>query len=69
MGNHWILIRFANAEDKFLGFDQRPYFVNGLNFALKPWVEFFDPYQTSLTRVDQWLRISRLPWDWERGTL
>ena len=48
MGNRWILLRFANAEDKLLVFDQRPYFVNGLNFVLKPWVEFFDPYQTSL---------------------
>ena len=70
MGNHWILLRFANAEDKLLVFDQRPYFVNGLNFVLKPWVEFFDPYQASLDRVDQWLRIPRLPWEfWEREAL
>ncbi|KAJ8434464.1 hypothetical protein Cgig2_006270 [Carnegiea gigantea] len=34
MGNHWILNRFANAENKFLVFEQRPYFVNGLNFVL-----------------------------------
>jgi len=43
MGNHWILIRFANAQDKMLVFDKRPFFVNSLNLVLKPWVAFFDP--------------------------
>jgi len=52
LSSHWILIIFTNAEDKFPVFDKRLYFVNGLNFILKPWVDFFDPCQTSLDRVD-----------------
>jgi len=47
-------------------FDQRPWYVSGLNFVLIPWVPFFDPYNTQITRVDQWFRIPRLPWEfWE----
>jgi len=62
MGNHWILVRFANAQDKMLVVDKRPYFVNGMNFVVKPWILFLDPYSSSVDRVDQWTRISRLPW-------
>jgi len=70
MGNHWILLRFANAQDCLLVYEKRPFFVNGLNFVLKPWVAFFDPYSTSIDRVDQWVRIPRLPWEfWEASTL
>ena len=33
---------------------------------LFPWTPFFDPYNTFITRVDQWIRIPRLPWElWE----
>ena len=63
MGHHWVLLRFANAQDEMLVFDKRPYFVNGLNFVLKPWVVFFDPYVFDIDRVDQWVRIPRLPWE------
>ena len=70
IGNHWILIRFATAQDRLLVYEKRPFFVNGLNFVLKPWVAFFDPYSTSIDRVDQWVRIPRLPWEfWEASTL
>ena len=66
LGNDWIFIRFANSEDKGLVFDQRPWYVNGLNLVLLPWVPFFNPCNTLITRVDQWVRIPRLPWDlWE----
>ena len=51
-------------------FYQRPFFVNGLNFVLKSWVVFFDPYSTAIARVDQWIRIPRLPWEfWDMGIL
>jgi len=40
MENHWILVRFANLQDKLLAFDKRPQFVNGLNFVLKLWAMF-----------------------------
>jgi len=43
--NDWILIRFVNTQDKGLVFDQRPWYVSGLNFVLIPWVPFFDPLQ------------------------
>ena len=40
--------------------------MSGLNFVLIPWVPFFDPYNTQITGVDQWIRIPRLPWEfWE----
>jgi len=43
-------------------FDQRPWFVNGLNFAIMCWVPFFDPYHSIITRVDQriWIPIRPL---------
>ena len=51
-------------------FEQRPWFVNGLNFVLIPWVPFFDPYSTIISNVDQWLRIPRLPWEfWDAACL
>ena len=44
--------------------------MSGLNFVLIPWVPFFDPFTTQITRVDQWLRIPRLPWEfWEANYL
>ena len=49
-------------------YNERPWFVNGLNFVLLPWLPLFDPYNTPITRVDQWVRIPRLPrelWDSE----
>jgi len=69
MGNCWILLRFANAQDKMLVFNRRPYFINGLNFVLKPWVPFFDPFFADIERLDLWVRISRLPWElWDKQT-
>jgi len=51
-------------------FDQRPLFVNGLNFVIICWVPFFDPYNTIITRVDQWVRIPRFPWEfWDTDCL
>ena len=70
LGNDWILLRFANSQDRGLVFDQRPWYVNGLNFVLIPWVPFFDPYSTLISRVDQWIRIPRLPWEfWDAECL
>ena len=64
--DNWLLLRFSTSQDKNLVFEQRPWFVNGLNFVLLPWTPFFDPYNTIITRVDQWIRILRLPWElWE----
>jgi len=61
LGNDCVLIRFANSQDKGLVYDQRPWYVNGLNLVLIPWVPFFDPFSVQITRVDQWIRIPRLP--------
>jgi len=70
MGNNWILVQFATFQDRLLVFDKGPYFINGLNFVLKLWVVFFDPYSSSIDRVDQWVRIPRFPWEfWELGAL
>jgi len=44
--------------------------VSGLNLVLLPWVPFFDPYNSPITSVDQWIRIPRLPWElWEADYL
>ena len=60
------MIRFANTQDKGLVFDQRPWYVNGLNFVPIPWISFFEPYNPQITGVDQWIRIPRLPRElWE----
>ena len=34
-----------------------------MNFVLLPWAPLLDPYSTLITRVDQWVRIPRLPWE------
>ena len=52
-GNDWIMIRFANAEDRMLVFDQRPWHVNVLNFVVKKWSPFFDSYTAISNRIDQ----------------
>lgn len=35
--------------------------MSGLNLVLRPWIPIFDPYATSITHVDQWVTITRLP--------
>lgn len=69
-GNDWIMIRFANADDRMLVFDQRPWHVNRLNFVVKKWTPFFDSYIAIINRIDQWVRVSRLPWEfWDQDSL
>ena len=70
MGNEWLLVCFANSEDRDMVFQNRPWFVNGLNFILLPWTPFFNPFQTNIDKVDQWIRIPRLPWEfWDQASL
>ena len=52
VGNDWVLIHFATSQDRTSVFNQRPWYVNGLNFVLLPWLPFFDPYHTPISRVD-----------------
>lgn len=69
-GNYWILLRFANAKDRYLVYDQRPWHVNGFNFVIQNWTPFFDPYSTEITSIDQWVRVPRLPWEfWDQASL
>ena len=69
-GNNWILLRFANAEDRLLVYDQRPWHVNGLNFVLQKWSPCFDSYIASITKIDQWVRVPRLHWEfWDYDSL
>jgi len=53
IGNDWFLLRFASAEDRNLVYANRPWFVNGLNLVLRPWIPFFNPFMHSITHVDQ----------------
>jgi len=44
--------------------------VKGLNLVLSSWLPFFDPYSAPITHIDQWVRISRLPWEfWDETSL
>lgn len=37
---------------------------------LSTWLPFFDPYSTCIDRIDQWVRVPRLLWEfWEHDTL
>ena len=70
LGNGWVLLRFATVADKDFVWFNRPWFVKGLNLVLSQWVPYFDPYTASIVKVDQWVRISRLPWEfWVEQTL
>ena len=70
LGNGWILLKFSTVADKDYVWINRPWFVKGLNFILTAWVPFFDPYSATISHIDQWVRISRLPWEfWEELTL
>jgi len=70
LGNGWILLKFSTVADKDYVWHNRPWFVKGLNLVLTAWVPFFDPYSAVISYIDQWVRISRLPWEfWEEVTL
>uniref|UniRef100_A0A803MBG7 DUF4283 domain-containing protein n=1 Tax=Chenopodium quinoa TaxID=63459 RepID=A0A803MBG7_CHEQI len=61
MGREWFLIKFYNAQDKEDVWNRRPWFVQGLNFVLNPWVRGFCPYTTNIDTIYQWVRIYLLP--------
>jgi len=66
LGNGWILFRFANALDLNLVWEGRPWHVSGLNLVLRRWEPFFDPFSATIERIDQWIKITRLPLElWE----
>ena len=70
LGNGWILLKFSTVADREYVWVNRPWFVKGLNLVLSSWLPFFDPYSASITHIDQWVRISRLPWEfWDETTL
>lgn len=47
--NGWFLLKFPDAATKDSIFEQRPWFVQGLNFVLLPWRPFSS--NPSLTRL------------------
>ena len=70
LGNHWILLRFVNVADKDRVWGERPWFVGSFNFVLTEWIPFFDPFSASISHIDQWVRVPRLPWEfWDFNTL
>jgi len=70
LGNGWLLFRFSNIQDISLVWDGRPWHVSGLNLVLRRWEPFFDPYSATIQRIDQWVKITRLPLElWEEDTL
>jgi len=69
LGNGWILFRFSNLQDIHLVWEGRPWFVSGLNLVLRRWEPFFDPFSSTIQRIDQWVKITRLPLElWEEET-
>uniref|UniRef100_A0A7C9ABN9 DUF4283 domain-containing protein n=2 Tax=Opuntia streptacantha TaxID=393608 RepID=A0A7C9ABN9_OPUST len=70
LGNGWILFRFSNLQDIALVWNGRPWHVSGLNLVLRRWEPFFDPYSATIHRIDQWVKITRLPLElWEEDSL
>ena len=68
--NGWFLLKFSTIADRDYVWVNRPWFVKGLNLVLTSWIPFFDPYTTPITNINQWVHISRLPWEfWEEFTL
>lgn len=68
LAHGWFLIKFSNSEDRDEVWNQRPWFVQGLNFVLQPWKPRFRPFSNSITHVDQWVKIPFLPneyWSWD----
>ena len=55
LDNNWILLHFANVEDKEIVWRGRPWFVGSFNFVLTSWVPFFDPISVGIGRIDQWV--------------
>ena len=64
-----MLLRFATVADMEYVWFNRPLFVKGLNFVSSTWLPYFDPYSASVDRIDQWVRISRLPCEFGLKTL
>jgi len=60
LGNGWVLLRFSNVADKDYVWFNMPWFVKGLNFILSALVP---SYSALIARIDQWVHISRLPWE------
>jgi len=70
LGNGWILFRFSNLHDISLVWNGRPWHVSGLNLVLRRWEPLFDPFSATIQRIDQWIKITRLPLElWEEDTL
>ncbi|XP_010687069.2 uncharacterized protein LOC104901219 [Beta vulgaris subsp. vulgaris] len=61
MGNHWVLIQFANLGDLFLVWSERPWHVMGELFVIYPWRAHFYPFIEEIKWVDLWVRIPRFP--------
>ena len=60
----------TNVNDWLLVSDGRPWFVNGLNLVLRPWASVFDPFSISIGKIDQWIQILRLPYEfWNKKSL
>ena len=70
LGNGWLLFRFSNLQDINLVWNGRLWHVSGLNLVLRRWEPFFDPYSATIQRIDQWVKITRLPLElWEEESL
>ena len=70
MGNGWLLFRFSNLQDITLVWNGRPWHISGLNLVLRRWEPFFNPYSATIQRIDQWVKITRLPLElWEEESL
>ena len=66
----WILFRFSNLQDMSPIWEGHSWHVNGLNLVLRKWEPYFDPFSMTIQRVDQWVKITRLPFElWEKDIL
>ncbi|KAJ8430149.1 hypothetical protein Cgig2_005511 [Carnegiea gigantea] len=61
LGNGWVLLRCASILDKNYVWFNRPWFVEGLNLVLTPWIPYFDPCSIAIGHIDQWAFTSGEP--------
>jgi len=51
-------------------YNDRPWFINGLNLVLSPWVPLFDSFSAIVGRIDQWICVPKVPWEfWNKNSL
>lgn len=61
MGREWFKVEFTDEVEIEYVLENRPWFVQGLIFALKRWTLEFSPFYATVDSIVCWVRIPFLP--------